>query len=110
MSHSLLKEMLEQGYVVFKKHPEADLFIYNYSAKTQYERIWNEITLACRGLILDAEGNFVARPFAKFFNLFPIFSKLYLGFPIFQCFECLGVILGRGVAKLLKHWKIGTPK
>ncbi len=69
MNASLLNEMLEEGYVVFQKHPEANLFIYNYSAKTQYEQIWNEVTLACRGLILDVDGEVVARPFGKFFNL-----------------------------------------
>ena len=52
-----------------QKHPETDLFIYNYSPKVQYEKLWNEVTLKTRGLILDAEMNYVARPFGKFFNL-----------------------------------------
>ncbi|UPT67304.1 MAG: T4 RnlA family RNA ligase [Sphingobacteriales bacterium JAD_PAG50586_3] len=66
---TLLQEMIEQGYVVVQKHPHANLFIYNYSAKAQYDRVWNDVTLHCRGLILDENQNVVARPFKKFFNL-----------------------------------------
>jgi T4 RnlA family RNA ligase len=65
----LLKSMIAEGYVHAQKHPTQDLFIYNYSPKTQYERVWNDVTLMCRGLILDADYNIVARPFTKFFNL-----------------------------------------
>lgn len=60
--------MVNDGYVLEKKHPVLDLYIYNYSAQTQYQRLWNEVTLLSRGLILDGKGNIVARPFAKFFN------------------------------------------
>lgn len=66
---SLLNEMMAEGFVVRQNHPEADLFIYNYSQKAQYDRVWNEVTLNCRGLIMDSNMNIVARPFPKFFNL-----------------------------------------
>jgi RNA ligase len=69
MDKELLKKMIAERLVSVQKHPEADLFIYNYTAKVQYDKLWNEITLAARGLILDAEMNIVARPFGKFFNL-----------------------------------------
>jgi T4 RnlA family RNA ligase len=69
MDTSLLNEMIEQGYIDVKKHPEANLFIYNYSQKAQYDRIWNEATMSCRGLILDSDGKVIAKPFQKFFNL-----------------------------------------
>jgi T4 RnlA family RNA ligase len=85
---ALLKEMMDGGFVHTQKHPKYDLFIYNYTPKTQYERVWNAVTLMCRGLILDGAYNIVARPFEKFFNLgehenqvlpnepFSIFEKL----------------------------------
>lgn len=66
---SLLNQMLLEGYVSVQKHPDAELYIYNYTANTQYVKLWNEITLACRGLILDNKMNIIARPFQKFFNL-----------------------------------------
>jgi len=65
----LLREMIAEKYVMVKQHPRAELYIYNYTAKTQYEHIWNDCTLQCRGLILNAKGEPVARPFRKFFNL-----------------------------------------
>lgn len=66
---SLLNQMLLEGYVSVQKHSDAELYIYNYTANAQYEKLWNEITLACRGLILDNKMNIIARPFQKFFNL-----------------------------------------
>jgi RNA ligase len=30
--------------------------------------MWDDITLNCRGLVLDTEGNVIAKPFPKFFN------------------------------------------
>ena len=68
MKKELLQEMINEKLVSVQKHPETDLFIYNYSPKVQYEKLWNEVTLKTRGLILDAQMNFVARPFGKFFN------------------------------------------
>lgn len=61
--------MISKNYVRVNKHPEHDLYIYNYTQNAQFERVWNEATLACRGLILDGNGNVMARPFPKFFNL-----------------------------------------
>lgn len=64
-----LDEMIEQRYISVREHPAAPLYVYNYTAKTQFDRMWNEATRQCRGLILDAEGELVSRPFRKFFNL-----------------------------------------
>ena len=64
-----LHQLIQQDYINVQKHPDADLYIYNYSAKAQYERMWNEWTLACRGLIMNGNHEVVARPFKKFFNL-----------------------------------------
>jgi len=68
MKINIPQELLEQKYIKRQKHPTLDLWIYNYTHKTQFERYWNEWTLMCRGLILDGEGNVVSRPFGKFFN------------------------------------------
>lgn len=64
-----LPELIEQGYIISQTHPTLPLTIYNYAAKTQYERFWQESTLTCRGLVLDANYQPVARPLRKFFNL-----------------------------------------
>jgi hypothetical protein len=63
-----LDELIAQGYVTKRKHPEEDLFILNYTPKTQYERVWNDITEQCRGLIVDSSMAIRSRCFRKFFN------------------------------------------
>lgn len=69
MNLSKINDYIHKGYIMKSKHPSADLYIYNYTKMAQYEHIWNDETLACRGLILDNNHNIVARPFPKFFNL-----------------------------------------
>lgn len=57
------------GLVRCRIHPEnSELFILNYTEKAAYDRVWNNVTLNCRGLIVDAFNWIVARPFPKFFN------------------------------------------
>ena len=50
MNKALLQEMINERLVLVQKHPNADLFIYNYSPKVQYEKLWNEVTLKTREL------------------------------------------------------------
>lgn len=64
-----IKARVARGLVSEQKHPTADLYIYNYTPVCQFSRMWDEVTLACRGLIVDGVGNIIARPFPKFFNL-----------------------------------------
>lgn len=75
MNKELLKEMIDKGYVSVQKHPDEDLYIYNYTKQAQYEWLWNEVTKKCRGLIMDVEGNIVANPFEKFFNIEELDAK-----------------------------------
>lgn len=64
----LIYDMINNGYITVKKHPDADLYIYNYSSKASVEHVWNEATEYCRGIICDKDLNIVARAFPKFFN------------------------------------------
>lgn len=66
---SELQNLIDDKYIAIRRHPEAELYILNYTAKTQYAAYWNHWTKTCRGLILDAQGMVTARPFHKFFNL-----------------------------------------
>lgn len=65
---SKLLEYEEKGLIRKQTHPEQDLIIWNYTQKCQFERIFDDYTSMCRGLITDSEGVVVARPFNKFFN------------------------------------------
>lgn len=64
-----LEKMIAERYISRQKHPNLDLYIHNYTQKTQFDRMWNNETLQCRGLIMDGQNNIVSRPFSKFFNL-----------------------------------------
>lgn len=102
MNTALLKEMISKNYVRVNKHPLHDLYIYNYTAKAQYDSVWNEITLSCRGLILDGNDKVVARPFAKFFNLGEIKDLQLPNLP-FEVFDKLDGSLG------ILYWINETP-
>jgi hypothetical protein len=63
-----LDSFVSDGWLRSQRHPDADLWIYNYTEKTQYENHWTPETLMCRGLIVEVDGRIHARPFPKFFN------------------------------------------
>ncbi|BAL92432.1 putative RNA ligase [Actinoplanes missouriensis 431] len=56
------------GLVRAQRHPTLPFTIYNYTEACQYSAAWSPVTLACRGLIVDADGRIAARPLPKFFN------------------------------------------
>ena len=85
MNKDKLDKLVEEGWLISQVHPSLDLTIYNYSQKTQYDKMWNEETLSCRGLVLDSKGNVVARPFKKFFNLSEVEEEIPdLPFEVFE--------------------------
>ena len=63
-----LETYFQNGLLSKQKHPKYDLFIWNYTPKVQYDRLWDDITIQCRGLVTDSKGKIIARPFKKFFN------------------------------------------
>lgn len=56
-------------YIICRKHSTLPLLIWNYTHLCQFDKAWNEYTMQTRGLITDLQGNIIARPFTKFFNL-----------------------------------------
>ncbi len=82
------KQLIKDGYISERKHPECDYYIYNYTSKAQYQKQWDEDTLKCRGLILDNDGRVIARPFSKFFNYEEYGQGSNLGeFPSYKSFQ-----------------------
>ncbi|MFK7001506.1 NUDIX domain-containing protein [Flavobacterium oreochromis] len=68
--------LLEQLNIVKKvKHPVYPIFLYNYTAKCKQFQFWNDTTLWCRGLVLDINGNIIARPFKKFFEEHQLYEE-----------------------------------
>lgn len=66
--NNILNTYYNEGLLFKQVHPTLPLTIWNYSDRVQYDDLWNETLLMCRGLVTDNEGNIVAKPFNKFFN------------------------------------------
>jgi RNA ligase len=64
----ILEKYHQDGLLHKQTHPIFDLTIWNYTPKVQYDKLWDDITLQCRGLVTNSKGEIVARPFKKFFN------------------------------------------
>jgi RNA ligase len=66
---NIINEYVAKGLVDKNSHPTLPIAIYNYSREVQYEGKWDDITKMCRGLVLDGDGNVIAKSFNKFFNM-----------------------------------------
>lgn len=65
-----LNKYYEDGLLTKQTHPTLPLTIWNYTQKVQYEGLWDEVTLQCRGLVTwSDQDEIVAIPFRKFFNI-----------------------------------------
>jgi RNA ligase len=65
---NILNKYIDEGLIIKQVHPTLPLSIYNYSRECQYDGKWDDITSNCRGLVLDNDGNVIAKPFPKFKN------------------------------------------
>src|SRR4051812_36432846 len=67
-----LRQIKSEGFLAIVPHPDsaAGLFLLNYTARAQYQVAWDRYPalLDCRGTIVDAAGEVIAKPFRKFFN------------------------------------------
>jgi RNA ligase len=93
-----LNRYIGEGWIRSQIHPSLDLTIYNYTQETQFEKKWDDLTLMCRGLVLNSKGIIVARPFEKFFNWEEVIhtlskERLEMPFEIFTKMDgSLGII------------------
>ena len=65
-------ELMHQGLVYIKKHPQYPLYLLNYTPRTQYRQKWCKELVHARGLVVDKDGKILARPLPKFFNHYEI--------------------------------------
>lgn len=72
---STLEKYYDEGLLYKQIHPDLPLWIWNYSEKCQFDSLWDEVTLKCRGLVTDKYGNTVAQGFKKFFNYEEVIHK-----------------------------------
>jgi hypothetical protein len=101
-----LNKYYEDGLLYKQVHPTLPLTIWNYTEKVQYENLWDEVTLMCRGLVTDHTGDIVATPFKKFFNIeegkytptetFEVYEKMDGSLGIVFWYEGQWVVATRG--------------
>ena len=101
-----LNKYYEDGLLYKQVHPYLPLTIWNYSEKCQYENLWDETLLMCRGLVTDHTGDIVATPFQKFFNIeegkfeptekFEVYEKMDGSLGIVFWYEGQWVVATRG--------------
>lgn len=65
---SKLDDYVKMGLVRSQTHPTLPLSIYVYTELTSFERLWNNVTMSCRGLVVDDKGRCIVRCLPKFFN------------------------------------------
>lgn len=98
LNTGMLAQHIADGYVTARPHQEHPLVVYNYTPQTQYEQFWDDVTIKCRGLIVDSNTNeIVGRSFTKFFN----YAEYDPGDNVFRTpfavFDKMDGILGVGV-------------
>lgn len=68
MDKDLYQSMLVQKYIRVNHSDIYDLSIIHYTESAQFDKVWNDVTKQCRGIIVDSQWNIIARPFDKFMN------------------------------------------
>lgn len=70
----LIDQYIEEGYLdysLLEIPRQKPLMILNYTRKCTFEKKWDDVTLNCRGLVIQYDtGEVISRPFKKFFNDF----------------------------------------
>lgn len=101
-----LNQYYEDGLLYKQVHPSLPLTIWNYTEKVQYENLWDDVTIMCRGLVTDDKGDIIAKPFKKFFNIeegkytptenFEVFEKMDGSLGIVFWYEGKWILATRG--------------
>ena len=101
-----LEQYSRTGHLFKQTHRTLPLSIWNYSPEVQYNQKWDEITLQCRGLVTDNNGDVIAYPFKKFFNIeenrhtptenFEVYEKMDGSLGILFFYEGKWVVATRG--------------
>lgn len=64
-----LRAAQDLGHVTCDVSPDHGLLLWNYTPRCVHSGAWTPTTIAARGLVTTAEGEVVAQPWGKFFNL-----------------------------------------
>lgn len=59
---------LSRDVVRAATHDRLPLWVYNYTSRCERNRMWDQVTVTCRGLVRDNRQRVIARPFQKCFG------------------------------------------
>ena len=77
-----LEKRIQLKLLSKKRHSVFPYTIYNYTNECAFKsKNWDYYTRHARGLILDVEGNVIAIPFKKFFNINEHEETLFANIP-----------------------------
>lgn len=99
----ILDYLIMCGYVTKASHPTANLFLYNYTDKCKKEEYWNDVTLWCRGLILNSENEIKFHPLKKFFEYQQLYAEFLPETYNYKIYEKKDGFLG------IMYWVDGLP-
>jgi hypothetical protein len=64
-----LDRLVAEGKLMMQTHPTLPLRIYKYTPELQFSKEWDELTVRCRGLVVDNDGFQYSNPIPKFHNI-----------------------------------------
>lgn len=99
----ILDYLIKCGYITKARHPTADLFLYNYTDRCKKEEYWNDVTLWCRGLILNSKNEIQYHPLKKFFEYQQLYSEFVPEADNYKIYEKKDGFLG------IMYWVNGFP-
>lgn len=68
LSRRYVEWLIMSGYICKEEHYEARMSILNYTHLCKRKQYWDEVTMWCRGLIVDNDNHILFRPMKKFFE------------------------------------------
>lgn len=73
-----IEQYIKNGWLRRSWNKDKSLQVLDYTQKTTFEEKWDDITTACRGIVLDKECNVIMPCIPKFFNYeqLPIMQRL----------------------------------
>ncbi len=94
-----LEQHIVDGNVTKRNHSTLPLVVYNYTPKVQFDKLWDDVLILTRGLVVNTiTDEVVARPFPKFFNLAELIKPPSGAYRVFDKLDgSLGIGITPGV-------------
>lgn len=70
-----LDALVDAGKLMRQVHPTLPLRIYKYTPELQFANEWDDLTVRCRGLVVDNNGYQYSNPIPKFHNIEELTAK-----------------------------------